>query len=290
MKKRNDGQLFYFLFCLPALILLLIFFVVPVVQSLILSVTDQYGLRQTHNFIGLANFFEAFTDKSFLRSIGATFQLTVLATVLGNILALTLALVLDSRLRFRNTLRAVFFIPNIMSLLIVGYIWRFVYTNGFVEIVRLFTGKTIALLGQPHMVIPAIAVVAVWNSAGYFMIIYIAALQSISEDIIEAARIDGASPAQTFFHVKLPMIFPTITTCLILSVAMHLKTFELPYTMTAGGPAGTSTTMVLKIYHTAFNANRTGYATAQSTILFLIIAGISWIIALYSKRKEKQYS
>lgn len=126
----------------------------------------------------------------------------------------------------------------------------------------------------------------IWNTVGYYMVIYIASLQSVSEDLTEAARIDGANGWQVLTRIKLPLISPTIVTCIILCVASAMKTFELPWTMTSGGPAGASTTMVMKIYNTAFNANRTGYATAQSTILFVLIASISFVLNIIMRRRE----
>ena len=120
------------------------------------------------------------------------------------------------------------------------------------------------------------------------MVIYIEALQGISEDLVEAARIDGASLWQTLRYVKLPLISPTIITCLILAVASHMQVFELPYTMTSGGPVGASATMVYKIYLTAFNANRNGYAAAQSLVLFVIIGGVSLILNHLMKKREER--
>ena len=196
------------------------------------------------------------------------------------------ALILDGPIRCRNLLRAVFFIPNIMSILVVGYIWRFVYTSALPDLMTAIGQKTVAVLGKPQSVIYAIALVGIWNTVGYYMVIYIASLQSVSEDLTEAARIDGANGWQVLTRIKLPLISPTIVTCIILCVASAMKTFELPWTMTSGGPAGASTTMVLKIYNTAFNANRTGYATAQSTILFVLIASISFVLNIIMRRRE----
>ena len=122
------------------------------------------------------------------------------------------------------------------------------------------------------------------------MVIYIAGLQSISDDLIEAAKIDGAGTLKTIWYIKLPILAPTIMTCLILSLAAHMKVFELPYTMTSGGPVGASSTMVYKIYTTAFGASRNGYASAQSIILFLIIAGISLVLNAIMKKKEERLS
>lgn len=278
---------FYICFLLPALVLFIIFFIIPVVQSFVLSFTNAYGMRPKYNFIGLKNYIEAFNDSSFMDTIKITLEYTLIAVVFGNILSLVLALLLDSKIKFKNGLRAIFFIPNVMSLIVVGYVWRFVYSNVIPDLREMLGFSRIAILGNIDMVVPAIAIAAIWNVAGYYMVIYIAALQSISSDYMEAAKIDGANAFQILFRIKIPMLMPTIMTCLILSVAAHLKAFELPFSMTSGGPAGASTTMVLKIYHTAFNANRTGYATAQSTILFVIIAVFSFILYAISKKKEE---
>ncbi|MEA4927815.1 MAG: sugar ABC transporter permease [Candidatus Limiplasma sp.] len=284
-QKRREGA-FYLAILMPALLLLIVFFAIPVVQSLILSFTDSYGMKSSYNWVGFSNYVEALTDNSFRGTISTTFTYTLVAVLGSNLLALALALMLDNPLRGRNLLRAVFFIPNIMSLLVVGYVWRFVYTGALPDLLQSLGLQTVAVLGKPKTVIYALAAVGIWNCAGYYMVIYLSALQGISEDLLEAARIDGANAFHVLRDIKLPLLAPTIITCLILSVAAHMKTFEIPYTMTSGGPAGASMTMVLKIYNTAFNANRTGYATAQSTILFVLIAAISFILNGMMRKKE----
>lgn len=287
MKKRKEG-IFYMALLLPAVLLFALFFIIPVAQSMWLSFTDSYGMKTSYNFVGMKNYIEAFTDKSFIKTIGATLKYAVIAVAVGNILSLVLALLLDSKIKLKATLRTFFFIPNIMSLLVVGYIWCFVYQQVMPDVLQILGMKGSAVLGNKNTVIQALAVAGIWNCAGYYMVIYIAALQSISEDLIEAARIDGAGLCQVLRYVKLPLISPTILTCLILSVAAHMKVFELPYTMTSGGPVGASSTMVYKIYMTAFNANRNGYASAQSIVLFVIIGGISLALNyLMRKREEK---
>lgn len=284
-QKRREGA-FYLAILMPALLLLIVFFAIPVVQSLILSFTDSYGMKSSYNWVGFSNYVEALTDNSFRGTISTTFTYTLVAVLGSNLLALALALMLDNPLRGRNLLRAVFFIPNIMSLLVVGYVWRFVYTGALPDLLQSLGLQTVAVLGKPKTVIYALAAVGIWNCAGYYMVIYLSALQGISEDLLEAARIDGANAFHVLRDIKLPLLAPTIITCLILSVAAHMKTFEIPYTMTSGGPAGASMTMVLKIYNTAFNANRTGYATAQSTILFVLIAVISFILNGMMRKRE----
>ncbi len=288
MKKKSKDNLFYGLLLLPALVLFVLFFIIPVVQSTWLSFTDSYGMKSTYNFVGLNNYKEALRDLSFKKTINATSKYALISVVFGNVLSLVLALILDSKLKLKNLLRAIFFIPNIMSLLVVGYIWSFVYTSVFPDIFAALGIKSFAILGNKTLVVPALAVVGIWNAAGYYMVIYIAALQGISDDIIEAARIDGAGFLHLLHYIRLPLIAPTIFTCLILSIAAHMKVFELPYTMTSGGPVGESMTMVYKIYTTAFNANRNGYAAAQSIILFVMIASVTLVLNFIMKKREEK--
>ncbi len=286
--KKIRDHVFYGVLLLPAILLFLFFFIIPVVQSMWLSFTDSYGMKTSYQFVGLENYKEAFGDRSFTKTISNTIQYAAITVVLGNLLSLVLALLLDAKIRCRNLFRTFFFIPNIMSLLVVGYIWSFVYKQVLPDIFATLNLGKIAVLGNKDTVVWALAAVGIWNCAGYYMVIYIAALQGISEDIVEAARIDGASMWQVLRYVKLPLISPTILTCVILSVSSHMKVFELPYTMTSGGPVGASSTMVYKIYMTAFNANRNGYAAAQSIVLFVMIGLISLVLNDIMGRREKK--
>ncbi|MGB8452155.1 MAG: sugar ABC transporter permease [Anaerocolumna sp.] len=288
MKRKSKDNLFYGLLLLPALTLFVLFFIIPVIQSTWLSFTDSYGMKSTYKFVGFDNYKEALYDLSFKKTINATSKYALISVIFGNVLSLVLALVLDSKLKLKNLLRAIFFIPNIMSLLVVGYIWSFVYTSVFPDVFMAMGINSFAILGNKTSVVPALAVVGIWNAAGYYMVIYIAALQGISEDLIEAARIDGAGFLHLLRYIRLPLIAPTIFTCLILSIAAHMKVFELPYTMTSGGPVGASMTMVYKIYMTAFNANRNGYAAAQSIILFIIIASVTIVLNYIMKKREEK--
>lgn len=286
--KKIKDHVFYGVLLLPAVLLFLFFFIIPVVQSMWLSFTDSYGMKTSYQFVGLENYKEAFGDRSFTKTISNTIQYAAITVVLGNLLSLVLALLLDAKIRCRNLFRTFFFIPNIMSLLVVGYIWSFVYKQVLPDIFTTLNLGKIAVLGNKDTVVWALGAVGIWNCAGYYMVIYIAALQGIAEDIVEAARIDGASMWQVLRYVKLPLISPTILTCVILSVSSHMKVFELPYTMTSGGPVGASSTMVYKIYMTAFNANRNGYAAAQSIVLFVMIGLISLVLNDIMGRREKK--
>lgn len=287
--KTYRSNLFYMMILLPAVLLFTLFFIIPVVQSLMLSFTDAYGMRPVYKFIGLENYRLALQDSSFTQTIKATLIFTAVAVIVGNVVSLGLALLLDTKIRGRSFLRSIFFIPNVMSLLVVGYVWSFVYSDAWPDLVAWLNLQDVlggAILGNTNIVVYALALTAIWNTAGYYMIIYLAALQGISEEQLEAARIDGASPWDILIRIKLPLISPIMVMCLILATAAHIKVFELPFTMTSGGPAGSSMTMVLKIYNTAFSSNQTGLATAQSTIFFILIAGITLILTRIMKSRE----
>jgi len=278
----------YILFLIPAVTLFIVFFISPFIQSVYYSFTDLYGYNKDVKFIGLSNYIEAFADKNFLVTLIVTFKYSIFVMILGNLLSLLLALIVDMKIAGRNILRTIFFLPNVMSLIIVGFVWSFIYgdvSRTLSELLHLNT--SISWLGNSNIAIYSIGLTAIWQSAGYAMIIYIAGLQNISSDIIEAANIDGASGYATFFKIKLPLLSPVIVMNLILSATTCLKVFDFPLSMTSGGPGYATTTIALYIYTLGFRMLRTGYATAISIILFLIIAIITIFLMKFLNKREE---
>lgn len=294
MKKtgvhRYGNTFVYLAFLLPALFFFSAFFLLPFFKSLYLSFTDAYGYRPIQRFVGLANYTEAFSSAAFGKSLAVTLRYTVFVTIVGNLAALGLALLLDGKTKGKKIFRAVFFIPNLMSLIIVGFVWVFLYGNVYRSLFAM-TGLTdayrVSWLGNVHIAVYSIGLTAVWQCAGYYMLIYIAGLQNISQDILEAAAVDGATSWQITRKIKLPSLSPIVFMNSILLMTACFKCFDIPMAMTSGGPAGATTTIALLIYNTGFRANRTGYATAQAVILFLIILLLTMITFLYQNRKEK---
>ncbi|HHW00251.1 MAG TPA: sugar ABC transporter permease [Clostridiaceae bacterium] len=234
---------------------------------------------------------EAFRDENFLTSLTVTLKYALFVVIIGNIVSLALALLLDTNIPGKSVLRTVFFLPNVMSLIIVGFVWTFIYGDvyrSFMEILGNPEYLQISWLGNTSIAIYSIGITAIWQSAGYAMIIYIAGLQNISTDIIEAAYIDGASAREVFFRIKLPLISPVIVMNVILATTSCLKVFDFPLAMTSGGPGYATTTMALYIYTLGFNMQRTGYATAISVILFLIIAVITVFLMKFLKMREEK--
>ncbi|MBE3575286.1 MAG: sugar ABC transporter permease [Firmicutes bacterium] len=213
--------------------------------------------------------------------IGFTLFYTFMNVLLSNFFALLLAVILDMKLRTRNLLRSIFFLPNVLSMIIVAFIWSFVFRLIFPAL----TGIPV-WLGSPDLAPWAVVMVSVWQGAGYLMIIYLAGLQTVPTDVLEGAEVDGASPWQRLVHVKLPLLLPAFTICLFYSLANSLKTFDVIYALTGGGPGYATTPVVIDIYNNAFMQNQFGYATAKAVFLCLIIMVITGTQLWLMKRRE----
>jgi len=288
MKSRKQSFKL-FLFVLPALVMFSVFFLVPVFRSLFLSFTDTYGVKETFRLVGLENYRDALKDPLYIKSIGTTLKFVVVHVTLVNIFGLSIALLLDTKFKGRNVLRTTFFLPQIMSLLIVGYLWSFLFTQVNItleQFLRFPESWHISWLGNTKLSMISVALTSVWQGVGYYMIIYLAALQSISDEYLEAAQVDGASRRQITWKIKIPLLSPTIILCTILGVSYSLKAFDLPFAMTSGGPNHSSTTMVMRIYFELTKSWRYGYASAESVILFLIIAAATFALNRYMKKLE----
>lgn len=212
--------------------------------------------------------------------LGFTLFFTVFNVCFANLIAMFLALVLDLKLKARNCLRAIFFLPNVLSLVIVAFIWSFVFRL----VLPALTG--ISSWFEPELAPYSVVIVSVWQSCGYLMVIYLAGLQAIPADILEAAQIDGARSWQRLRYVILPLLLPALTICLFYSLANSLKTFEVAMALTNGGPAYVTTPIVLDIYNNAFLQNRFGYGTAKAVFLCLIIMALTGIQLTVMKRRE----
>lgn len=288
--RTREETLTYLVFLVPAITAFTLFFVIPFIRSMYLSFTDAYGYNQTQNWIGLANYQEALTNPNMLRSLGITLRYTAFVSALANLVALTLALLLDGSTRCKRALRAVFFLPNLMSMIIVAFVFVFLYGDVYRSLLAQWSIPeqfAISWLGNEKIVLYSMGLAATWQCAGYYMLIYIAGLQSISPELVEAAQIDGASNFAVIWRIKLPLLLPIILMNTMLLITSGLKTFDFPMAMTSGGPAGATTTIALLIYNTGFRSNRTGYATAQSVILFFVVCAVTSLLYALQNRKEK---
>ncbi|WP_438446654.1 carbohydrate ABC transporter permease [Gorillibacterium sp. sgz5001074] len=273
----------------PAFLFFTIIVLVPFVLGMYYSFTDWNGVRNTAGWVGFDNFRAIFTsDRNFWLAFWFTARFSVASVVLVNLLGFVLAFLLTRPLKSRNVLRTVFFLPNVIGGLLLGFIWQFIFIKGFASL-----GEATGLgffqlpwLGTESTAFWGILIVSVWQGAGYLMVIYIAALVNIPSELLEAAKIDGATLGQTLRSVILPLIMPAVTVCLFLAISWAFKMFDLNVSLTKGGPFRSTESVALNIYAEAFQNNRYGLGTAKALLFFLTVAIITSIQVYLTKKRE----
>jgi raffinose/stachyose/melibiose transport system permease protein len=254
------------------------------------SFTDWNALSQTYSFVGFSNYIEAFKDDpDFRHSFFFTLKYTAFMFVFQNVIALLLALFIETRVRTKGFFRTLFFMPNMLSLIISALMFSFIFSNVLPELSQ---KAMLHFLDQPwigdaRFSFYSILIVSLWHGIGYMMVIYMAALQGVPSHLKEAAMIDGANPFQRLIHITIPMIMHAITICAFLTLNGAFKVFDVVYALTAGGPGRSTQVMALNIYEEAFSNNfRYGYANAKAMILFFIVLVITLIQTRMLKKKE----
>ncbi len=280
-------------FIAPALILYVLFIIVPTVSSVYYSFTSWDGISPDVKFIGLANYKEIFTSARFGNALKNTIILTVFISILENAFALALAVLVDNIRWGKNFFRSAFYIPVLISGIVSGFIWKIMYNYNFGAINSILTQIGLGdfrqdWLGNTALTLIMIGVVLVWKGAGYYMIIYLASLQSVSTDVIEAAEIDGASPWQRFRMITIPLISGAFTINFTLSLINGLKVFDQINVMTDGGPGFTSETLVYLLYKVGFTEGRQGFGTAVGIMLLFIIIILNTIQQKFLRSREVQ--
>jgi multiple sugar transport system permease protein len=270
------------LFLTPALLVLGVFFIVPVIGALGLSLTDYdlYALADIRNlrFVGLHNYWELLQRPLFWTALGNTFYFVAVGVPLSIGASLGTALLLNSPLaRLKSFHRTVLFAPVVTTVVAVAVIWRYLFNTkyGWVNYALAGLGlHPVDWLGDPHWAMPTIIAFAVWKNFGYNMIIFLAGLQAIRPELYEAARIDGASARQLFWHVTLPMLKPTMALVIVITVAGYFQLFAEPYVMTEGGPLQSTVSVLYLMYDDGFKWWNLGVASAVAFMLFGIILAI----------------
>lgn len=268
------------IFALPTLIAFLIVFLIPFIMGLYLSFCE-FRTVSDAKFIGIENYIRAFTENSeFLNSLWFTVKFAVVSVITINLFAFFLALALTRGLRGTNIFRTVFFMPNLIGGIVLGYIWQLII-NGILY------KYNYSITSKPIFGYFGLIVLMNWQMIGYMMIIYIAGIQNISTDILEAARVDGAGRFRTLFNVTIPSVMPSITICLFLTITNSFKLFDQNLALTAGAPSKQTQMVALDIYQTFYG--RIGYegvGQAKAVIFFIIVAAIS-LFQLYSTRSRE---
>jgi raffinose/stachyose/melibiose transport system permease protein len=284
--KQMKHEWKYEAFLIPAIVGFALFFVWPVASSIFYSLTNWNGLNPQSHFIGLKNYIDLFHDSVMMSAVKHTLLYAILMTLLQNLLAVPLAVALDANLRTKNVLRLVFFMPAVLSPLVVGFLWSYMMSPN----TGLFwaMGWQINFLGNPHIVMYSLIFVSVWQFTGWAAVIYLANLQGISQDYYEAAKIDGAGRWKQFLHVTFPLLAPAITINVINSMVGSLKIFDIVMSMTQGGPGTSSETITTILIKRAFTEYRYGYGSAIAVMFLAITAAISLILLKYLQHREEK--
>lgn len=275
----------------PAFLAFVAIVLIPFLNGIYYSFTDWNGVTGQLNFVGLDNYHRLlFEDAQFRSSFWITTKYTIVAVIMTNIVGFSLALLLTMNIKTRNILRTVFFMPNLIGGLILGFIWQFIYVKGFESIGSLTGWSLFELpwLGDAQTAFWGIVIVAIWQGGGYVMVIYIAALQNVPTDLLEAARIDGANRLKMLRHITLPMIMPSITICLFLTISWSFKVFDTNLSLTNGGPFKSTEMLALNIYTESFVNNNYGLGSAKAVIFFLVVAAITVTQVYLTKKREVQ--
>ena len=271
------------IFVLPTLIAFSFAFIIPFVMGVYLSFC-KFKTITNAQFVGLENYIKIFADKDFVNAFGFTLKFSVVSIVTINVFAFILALALTRKIKGTNLFRTVFFMPNLIGGIILGYIWQ-----QMINAVLLKYETT--LVANPTYGFWGLIILMNWQMIGYMMIIYVAGLQNVPTDLIEAAEIDGATSLQTLFKVKIPMVMPSITICLFLTVSNSFKLFDQNVALTAGEPANASEMLALNIYNTFYGrsgAQWKGIGQAKAVVFFLIVVVISLAQLHFTRSKEVQ--
>lgn len=281
-------------FALPALLLFAFVVLVPSVRGVYYAFTDWDGLDPHFSFVGLGNFADMFNDADAMQAIWHTLLIAVSITVIQNAVGLLLALGVNTAIKSRNLLRVFLFAPAVITPIVTAYLWRNLLgpdgaVNTLLGAVGL-DGRQQDWLGSPSLALWAVVGVIVWQFAGYSMVIFLAGLQSVPQEIHEAAALDGAGPVRRFWSVTRPLLAPAFTINLMLSIIGGIKLFDQVYALTGGGPGHATDTLSTLIYKDAFTLGEFGYSIALAVVLTIIVAVVSTGQYLALARNERAVS
>lgn len=277
------------IFALVPLAAFVFVLLLPFFNGLINTFTDWDGFKIT-KFIGIDNYVAAFQDEKFWTTLNFTFAFVIVSVILVNLIGLLLALLVTVKMKGSSVLRTFFFVPNLIGGVILGVIWQFIFDRALTNMAEL-NGWNIfqeSWLIEPTTAFWALIIVTTWQSAGYVMIIYVTGIMSIEQDVIEAARIDGASPLRTLFSIKLPLMAQAFTISLFLTLRNAFMAYDVNLALTNGGPYRSTELISMHVYTEAFDFGQFGTGQAKAVIMFLIVALAAITQVAISKRFEVQ--
>lgn len=277
----------YWLFLLPVLVAFAVAQIVPFIMGIFYSFTSWNGVSEEIKFNGLTNYFLIFKDQDFGNAFVFTLEYTLVAVILLNVFGFLLAMLSTRESPVSKVLRTIFFMPNLIGGLILGFIWLFIFMQVFQNIGEATHQAWLTgWLSDQKTGFFGLIILTVWQMAGYYMLIYIAAIQNVPTEVIEASKIDGANAFQRTWNITLPLIRPAFTICLFLTLSNSFKLYDQNLSLTNGGPANSTTMLAMNIYKTAFVNNQFGQAQAKAVIFFAVVAIIGLTQVYLTSRKE----
>lgn len=284
----KHSKMWFSVFVGPILFAFLLVVIVPMILGIYFSFTDWNGINNNAHWVGIANYIEVFSgDEEFLNAFMFTAKFATVSVILINLIGFCLALFVTKIEKFSGLLRSVFFMPNLIGGLILGFVWQFIFIKAFGYIGKemgweFFQGW----LATTSTGFWGLAILMSWQMSGYMMVIYIAALQNIPESLIEAAKIDGATSLQRLRHITVPLVAPAFTIGLFLTLSNSFKLYDQNLSLTGGDPAHTTEMLAMNIYNTAFVFNNMGVAQSKAVIFLVTVSAITLTQIYYSKKKE----
>jgi raffinose/stachyose/melibiose transport system permease protein len=279
----------FYIMALPAAVLFFMFHTYPAIKGILYSFTNWQGFGAYH-FVGLKNYVNLFQDSQVLHSYLFTFQFAIVTVIVTNIISLLIALGLNAKVKFRQTLRAVYFVPNILSIVVVSYIFNYIFAYLEPSIAKNLGLTTLAqnILGSPSWAWVGIAIVQIWQAVAFNSILYLAGLQTIPTDIYEASSIDGAGPWKQFWRITFPLISPFITINMVLTSTGFLQVFDPIIALTGGGPGNATESITWLIYNNGFNGGQFAYQSANAVVFMIVLVIVAFIQIRFLQKREVQ--
>lgn len=287
LKRMNGRERTFLLITIPILALFFCFNTLPLIKGVIYSFTNFRGYGE-FDWVGLRNYADLFTDARVGKSYLFTFKLAIVATIVVNVLSLVLALGLNSKIKFKSALRGMYFVPNILGALVVGYIFNYFFTYILPAVVKKMGGKGDSILASSKWAWVAIVIVCAWQSVAMNTIIYISGLQTVPEDVYEAGSLDGATGWKKFKNLTFPLILPFFTINMVLCMKNFLMVFDQIMALTKGGPAQSTESISFLIYNNGMAGGQFGFQSANAVVFFVVIVVISVLQMNFLGNKEEQ--
>ena len=287
LKRMNGRERTFLLITIPILALFFCFNTLPLIKGVIYSFTNFRGYGE-FDWVGIRNYTDLFTDARVGKSYLFTFKLAIVATIVVNVLSLVLALGLNSKIKFKSALRGMYFVPNILGALVVGYIFNYFFTYILPAVVKMMGGKGDSILASSKWAWVAIVTVCAWQSVAMNTIIYISGLQTVPEDVYEAGSLDGATGWKKFKNLTFPLILPFFTINMVLCMKNFLMVFDQIMALTKGGPAQSTESISFLIYNNGMAGGQFGFQSANAVVFFVVIVVISVLQMNFLGNKEEQ--